>query len=216
MNTDLETPYRLAGEVWDQRIGTARAATTRWQIAFGAMTVIACLAVYGMIDQTRKSTVAPYVVEVEAGPGGRVLRVAPAMERYHPTKAQLQAQARAFIQATRSLPTDPVVARRQWMFAFGIATDKAKHHLGEIGKHSLEDLGKKATTVEITRSIPASEQSYDLTWIESTYDHNGAFLKRTTYSGLVTMILNQPKNEKEVLENPLGVWVDHFSWSAKE
>jgi type IV secretion system protein VirB5 len=213
---ELETPYVLAGQVWDERIGTARAQVTRWQMACGAMACIALLAVYGLIVQSRKAQVVAYIVEVAAD--GHVLDIRPALQHYEPTKAMMLGAARNFIHAVRGLPSDPIVARKQWFYAFGVATDKAKKLLGEqVAKHNLlDDLGKYVIDVEIQRVIFVSNTTIDLTWVETKYNEHRAVEDRKVYSGLVTTVVRQPKNEKEIVENPTGVWIDHFGWSVKE
>jgi type IV secretion system protein VirB5 len=213
---DLETPYRRARQEWDERLGTSRRQTFRWQLAFGAMFIVSAIAVFFLGTQIGKSHVAVHVVDIDTG--GQVLRVMPAPQYYQPTKAQLAWQAKTFITAIRSLPVDPVVARRQWFQAFGVTTDRARQMLATMARENdvLKDVGQRAVQVEITRCIPRSELTYDVQWVEAYYDQN--FVPsgpKRTYSGMVTMVLQQPKNEKEVVENPLGVWVDYFSWSEK-
>ena len=211
-----DTPYQRAGQVWDERLGTARAQVTRWQLACLGCLLVAALAVYGLIIQSRKAQVVAYAVEVSTDGQPRVVR--PALEPYVPTKAAMQHQAREFIQAVRSLPTDVMVVRRQWLWAYGVVTDKGKHLLNaKVQEHNrANEVGTKIVHVEMQRCLPVSEQSFDLTWRETTYDPQGQPLQSTLYSGLISLVLRAPAHEKELWANPLGIWIDHFSWSAKE
>jgi type IV secretory pathway TrbF-like protein len=91
----------------------------------------------------------------------------------------------------------------------------------EMDRHQTEpvpanEVGTKIVHVEMQRCLPVSEQSFDLTWRETTYDSQGQPLQSTLYSGLISLVLRAPAHEKELLANPLGIWIDHFSWSAKE
>src|SRR3546814_12728164 len=60
-----ETPYQRAGQVWAERIGSARAQARNWRLmAFG------CLALTGgrssgLVWQSTQSRVTPYVVAVD-------------------------------------------------------------------------------------------------------------------------------------------------------
>jgi len=213
---EIETPYMAVHQVWDERLGTARAQVTRWQLAAGAFFLLALLAVYGLIVQSQKALVTAYIVEVDTTGAPRVVQ--PAHERYQPTRAAMQHQARQFLTAIRSLPTDAMVARTQWLWAYGQVTARGKRLLTEkVQEHTLlADLGTKIVQVEIHRVLAVSDTSFDVTWREVTYDAQGAQQHAEVYSGLVTFVLRPPSTEAEIQANPLGIWIDHFSWSQKE
>ncbi len=213
---EIDTPYRAAQQVWDERLGTARAQVTRWQLAAGACLLLTLLAVSGLIVQSHKALVTAYIVEVDTTGAPRVVQ--PAREFFEPTRAMMDHQAREFITAIRSLPTDAVVARQRWLWAFGQVTARGKRLLNDAVREQppLDALGHKIVQVEMQRVLPVSDTSVDLTWQERTYDAQGQPLQSAVYSGLVTLMLRHPTTEAEILANPLGVWVDGFSWSRKE
>jgi type IV secretory pathway TrbF-like protein len=60
-----ETPYQRAGQLWDERIGTARVQAANWRLmAFGTLALATGLAV-ALVWQSLQSRVVPYVVEVD-------------------------------------------------------------------------------------------------------------------------------------------------------
>src|SRR3546814_7452468 len=74
------TPYQQAAQVWDERIGSARAQARNWRwMAFGCLG-LSLLMVVGLLWQLGRSTVTPYVVEVDRL--GEVRAVGPALEAY--------------------------------------------------------------------------------------------------------------------------------------
>src|SRR3546814_16953185 len=79
-------PYQQAAQVWDERIGSARAQARNWRwMAFGCL-VLSLLMVAGLLWQPGRSPVTPYLVEVDRL---RALRaVGPDMADYRPTCAQ--------------------------------------------------------------------------------------------------------------------------------
>ena len=83
-----ETPYQKAGQVWDDRIGSARVQAKNWRLmALGCLGL--CFVTSGaLVWRSMQSTVTPYVVEVDETGAARA--VAPAMERYTPTDAPRQ------------------------------------------------------------------------------------------------------------------------------
>ena len=60
-----ETPYQKAGQVWDERIGSARVQARNWRLM-----ALGCLALSfatsgALIWRSLQSTVTPYIVEVD-------------------------------------------------------------------------------------------------------------------------------------------------------
>jgi len=60
-----ETPYQRAGQLWDERIGSARVQAKNWRLmAFGGLILTAGLS-SALVWQSLQSRVTPYVVEVD-------------------------------------------------------------------------------------------------------------------------------------------------------
>src|SRR3954467_7403891 len=82
-----ETPYQRAGQLWDERIGSARVQARNWRLmAFGGLFLTTGLSA-GLLWQSMQSRVLPYVVEVDAL--GEAKAVAPAATEYRPTDPQI-------------------------------------------------------------------------------------------------------------------------------
>ena len=67
-----ETPYQRAGQLWDERIGSARVQARNWRLmAFGGL-FLTCGLSSALVWQSMQSRVVPYVVEVDRiGRGAR-------------------------------------------------------------------------------------------------------------------------------------------------
>ncbi len=77
-----ETPYQRAGQLWDERIGSARVQARSWRlIAFGCLGLTTALS-GGLMWQSLQSRVVPFVVEVDRL--GEARAVTPAEAGYHP------------------------------------------------------------------------------------------------------------------------------------
>ena len=71
-----ETPYQRAGQVWDDRIGSARVQARNWRImAFGSLTLSAGLSA-ALVWQTASGSIVPWVVQIDHL--GQAQAVAPA------------------------------------------------------------------------------------------------------------------------------------------
>ena len=60
-----ETPYQRAGQVWDERIGSARIQAKNWRLAFFGMLVLAGGLAGALVWQSARGTVTPWVVQVD-------------------------------------------------------------------------------------------------------------------------------------------------------
>src|SRR3546814_12043602 len=60
-----DTPYQRAGQLWDERIGSARVQAKNWRLmAFGGLGLTIGLS-SALVWQSMQSRVVPYVVEVD-------------------------------------------------------------------------------------------------------------------------------------------------------
>lgn len=208
---EIETPYSRAGMEWDARLGSARKAAFSWRlVACGALLSNLVLG-GGIIYQSTKATVTPYVVEVTTA--GEVRTVGLAHVAYRPSQAAMQAQLREFVRTIRGLTTDPVVVRERWLQAYASVTPRGTNQLTALARERdpFGKVGKQSIAVDVQRILPVSENSYDVRWIETNYDINGIQTERVAYSGIFGIALKAPKNEQEIRANPLGVWVDSFA-----
>lgn len=104
-----ETPYQRAGQVWDERIGSARAQARSWRLmAIDGMALTVGLSC-ALVWQSLQSRVTPYVVEVDRL--GEANAIAPASVKYEPSDAQIAWFLSRFITNIRSLSLDPVLTR---------------------------------------------------------------------------------------------------------
>ena len=96
------TPYQAAQQCWDDRLGSARVQAKNWRLVAMGAVGFAFVVTGGFIWQVNRTTLTPFVVEVDAI--GEVRSVGPAVERYQPTNAQIAYHVAHFIQNVRSLP----------------------------------------------------------------------------------------------------------------
>ena len=124
-----ETPWQRAGQVWDERIGSARVQARNWRLmALGGLGLSAALS-GGLLWQSMQSRVVPYVVEVDAL--GEARAVAPAEAEYRPTDPQIAWHLGRFVTNVRSISLDPVLMRQNWLSAYDFVTERGSRVLGE-------------------------------------------------------------------------------------
>ena len=144
-----ETPYHRAGQVWDDRIGSARVQARNWRLAFFGMLALSGGLAGGLIWQSARSSVTPWVVEVDKLGAART--VAPADAGFRPSDPQIAWHLAHFIGQVRSLPADPVVLRQNWLEAYNFVTDKGALALNDYARAAdpFGRIGRSQTSIDI-------------------------------------------------------------------
>ena len=209
-----ETPYQRAGQVWDERIGAARVQARNWRLAFFGALALSGALTGGLLWQSARGTITPWVVEVDAL--GQAQAIAPATAGYTPTDPQIAWYLARFISEIRAIPADPVVLRQNWLDAYNYVTDKGALALNAYARSSdpFSKVGKVQVTVEIVSVIRASADSFRITWIERRYADD-ALAATERWSAILTIAVRMPTDADRLKKNPLGVYVHAFDW-AKE
>src|SRR6516165_9364167 len=186
------TPYQKAAQVWDERIGSSRAQAHNWRLmALGSLAVSLILAgILLWIGHSGSTT--PYIVEVDSRGGARA--VGPAIESYKPSDAQIAFHLARFVDNVRSLSIDPVVVRQNWLKAYDYVTDKAAVTLNEYARDNdpFAKIGRVSIAVEVTSVVRASETSFQVRWLERTFE-GGALKETKPQTGLFSIVITPPK-----------------------
>lgn len=206
-----ETPYQKAGQIWDERIGSARTQARNWRLIALGLLGLSFATSGALVWRSLQSSVTPYVVEIDET--GVVRSIGPATDRYTPTDAQIAHHLANFIDNVRSLSVDPVVVRQNWLRAYDYATDKAALTLSEYARENdpFADIGRKSRAVEVVSVVRVSDTSFQARWIEKTYE-NGALTGAKRFTGLFTLIRDTPRDAATLRANPLGLYVHSLNW----
>jgi type IV secretion system protein VirB5 len=206
-----ETPYQKAGQVWDERIGSARVQAKNWRFMAIGCLGLCFVTSSALIWRSMQSTVIPYVVEVDETGAARA--IAPAKSNYTASDAQIAHHLAAFIQHVRGLSIDPVVVRENWLKAYNFVTDRASTTLNEYAQTNdpFAQVGRKSRTVDVISVVRVSDDSFQARWIEKTYE-NGALMSAQRFTGNFTLITQAPSDAATLRANPLGLYVHSLNW----
>jgi type IV secretion system protein TrbF len=208
------TPYQKAAQVWDERIGSARVQARNWRLmAIGCLGLVGGLSLQLAVLSTT-SRVTPYVVEVERG--GNIRAVAPAVESYDPSDAQIAAELARFIEHVREVSIDPVVVKQNWLKAYDYATDRAAQTLNDYAREHdpFAKIGQRSVSVEITSVVRASPTSFQVRWREKAFE-NGSAAGEQSFTGVLTIVTKTPRDAATLHANPLGIYVNAINWSRE-
>ena len=209
-----ETPYQRAGQLWDERIGSARVQAKNWRLmAFGGLFLTTGLA-GALVWQSMQSRVVPYVVEVDSL--GQARAVAPAATDYRPTAPQIAWHLGRFISNVRSRSLDPVLMRENWLSAYDFVTERASLFLGEYARadNPFADVGRRTVSVQVTSVVRASDTSFQVKWTEQQFER-GSLAGTSRWTAMLSVKVQPPRSADVLRKNPLGLYVDAIDWSRE-
>ena len=205
-----ETPYQRAGQIWDERIGSARVQARNWRLACFCTLGLSFVLAGGLVWQSARGTVTPWVVQIDR------LGQATAVADYRPTDPQIAWHLAHFIEQVRSVPADPVVLRQNWLEAYNYVTDKGALSLNDYARTNdpFSKIGKAQIAVDVSSVIRASADSFRVEWVERHYvDDSLAATER--WSAILTIAVQTPTDADRLKKNPLGVYVHALNWSKE-
>ncbi|MGX8009613.1 conjugal transfer protein TrbF [Mesorhizobium sp. ORM8.1] len=208
------TPYQKAGQLWDERIGSSRVQARNWRLmALGCLALATGLS-GGLVWQSMQSRVVPYVVEVDRF--GEARAVTSAIRDYEPTDAQIAWHLGRFIQNIRSVSTDPVLVRQNWLAAYDFASDRAALFLNEYAKANdpFGQIGTRSVSVQVTSVVRASGSSFQVKWTEQVFER-GSLASTTRWTAILTIMIRPPSNTDQLRKNPLGLFINAIDWSRE-
>ena len=208
------TPYQRAAQMWDERIGSARVQARNWRLmSFGCLALSVGLS-GGLLWQSMQSRVVPYVVEVDRF--GEARAVAPAIQNYRPADAQIAWHLGRFITNVRSVSTDPVLVRQNWLAAYDFATDRAALFLNEYARTNdpFSAIGTRSVSVQVTSVVRASDSSFQVKWTEQVFER-GSLAGTTRWTAILTVVIQPPHTADALRKNPLGLFVNAIDWSRE-
>ena len=209
----VETPYQRVRQIWDQRLGSALVQAKNWRfmaIMSGLSTLILLILLIIVLRSQNN-----YVYVAEVAKDGAVKNVAMLKRSYQPTLAQKEFFLSMFIQMLRGVPLDPVVAKKAWTDAYSFLSRPVADKLSKEWQQNnpAHLLGKKTVSVVVDNINPISDNTFNMTWTETTLAMNDQKPVTTRYSGVVTTTTIQPTSQKQIMKNPLGLYIINFNFS---
>lgn len=209
-----DTPYKRARQEWDARMGSAVLSARAWRAtAFASLGLAGLLGAGAMTIALQQRT---FVHVVEVSPEGQVMNVRAADASWSPSEAQTAYHLGRFVRLVRSLPTDGVVLRENWLEAYRFLTPQAAAHLSEVARANdpFLSLGRVGRTVHIRSVLARSKDTWEVSWVERATNATGT-TDGELYTGVFTVTTRAPRTADDIAANPLGLLISNFSWSRE-
>lgn len=212
-----QTPYQRAKKIWDQRLGSSLIQAKNWRLMAvinGSIALILLVLLIGLLITSSHKQV--FIAEVTEN--GHVNNVSLLKATYKPTLAQKEYFITQFVNMIRSVPLDPVAAKKEWTTAYNFLSQRAakKLSLQWQKNNPMKLLGKKTVTVAVENVQPITDDTFNVTWRETAIPIDGLNPSNITYSGVFTTTIIQPTLQQQIMKNPLGIYIVDFNFSSQQ
>jgi type IV secretion system protein VirB5 len=212
----VETPYMRAQQVWDDRMGSARAQAANWRLAAFAAFGLSFVTLSGYIYERSNTHVATYVIPVDQA--GRPGTIELAGRAYQPTKAETAYFLSDWVSWVRSRsPSDAVVNAASALRAYNFVDGSGRGELDALEKASQAAMAatpNQAVTVQVQSVIQRSPNSFQVNWTETAF-REGDTAKVTRWTGIFGTIVKPPHDEAALRRNPLGIFINSVQISQE-
>jgi len=209
-----ETPYQKAKQEFDELIGSSRVQAKNWRLACFCTLIVLFVSVVGLIFLSTRSKVIPYIIEVNEHGNVRQIGKLEQVE-YKPKLTIIKYFLSQFVSKIRSIPTDPVLLKKNFLSAYNFVTPKGRNVLNDFAKKydPFAMIEKNTVSVAISNVVQMSEASYQVKWQEEVFTKNGVLTGTDRYTGIFNIIVKAPENEKLLFLNPMGIFIYFFDIS---
>ena len=210
--------HLLAEGAWMERYGTYIAETRAWRRTAILSLIIAAVSCGGMVWIGSKSQVVPYVVKVDKL--GSAVAVDRADQAEGPDRTVITAQLARWITDVRTVYADASAQKALVTEAYAMINKRggAYNMLNEYmrGHDPFQRAKTETVGVEVQSVLPLAGDSWRIEWREETRSREGKLVSSgQQYQATVSISVSPPTDEGTLRINPMGLYVDAFSWAQR-
>ena len=210
-----KSPYLAARDEWNERYRDLIVAARNWRLLAVTSSVVALVAVLGLIVIGAKPKVIPYIVAVDNL--GKVVSQGTAVQASVADDRLKRAALWSWVQDWRMVSSDGTVEKNaiERVYAqIGNGTPAAIRISDAYRDGSPLKLAQTETvSVNVHALYASSKDSYEVEWTETTFDLKGEQIGTQNLKGVITISIHPPDDEGLARVNPLGIYVTNVSWS---
>ncbi|WP_017161542.1 conjugal transfer protein TrbF [Xanthomonas phaseoli] len=210
-------PYLAARREWNERYGDYIKTAQTWRVVGLISLVIAAIATAGMAYIGSQNKLVPYVVEVDRLGAARA--VSPAQRADRPSANNVRAALGRWVENCRAVSLDAGAQRRFNRECYGYINRRgpAYSQLNDffVNNDPFKRAETEVVTVEVQLPMPVSDDTWRVEWVETVRGRDGRVLSKTPMQATASLVIQPPTDEATILMNPLGIYVNTFSWSQR-
>lgn len=210
-------PYVDARREWNERYGDYIKQAHHWRVVAFVSSLVALIAVLGVVYVGAQSKVVPYVVQVDKL--GEAAAVARADRTTSVNARVIKAYLARFVADWRSITVDrqaqkSAIDRVYAMLPSGsVALGKMNDHFRSHNPFALA--ATQSVDITVNDLLPISGETWQVDWLEVVRDSHGEVKSKVRMKASIIVGITPPKEERLILINPLGVYITDLNWSQQ-
>lgn len=215
-NNDLDNPFFQAQQLYYDSIGAYVKIAAQWRLAAVICLAVAVASLGLNIVQISQNKVVPYVVAVDKLGSALAVRRA---DTASPTPLSvIQAELANMVASWRTVTADLDLQAKMLDRLSAFARGAAKGVLTEwFEKNNPVARAKSGRLVSVNVKgvpLPVSPKSWRIEWQETVRNHVGITVDVTQYEATMTVLIQPPRTDAEILRNPGGVYITELSYGT--
>lgn len=183
------------------------------------LAAVCAVAVHGAVSLARQSRIVPYIVEVDRL--GQPLAFGRVEEMSVPEERLLRGEVARFLDAMRTVHTDPVAQNRMIDRGYAYTRGAARAYVDAYfstprnNPHLAAREILRLVDVRAVRRVAGSAGTWEVQWEEYEVPVRGGAATVRPWQGTLRTAVVPPRDEQALFDNPLGVYVTDLSWSPQ-
>lgn len=211
------SPYHAARWARDRHVEELENRIRYLRALIFILVAVTAIGVHGAVTLARQSRIVPYIVEVDrlgqTRAIGRVEEVPPPAERH------IRRDLARFVEAMRTVTTDPVAQNalidRSFTFTRGPARSYVDEYFSVPGNspHAISRHLIRRVNVRTVRRMAGSANTWEIGWEESEVPLRGGTATVRAWQGTARTAVIPPKDEPDLLANEFSIYITDLSWA---
>lgn len=212
-----ESPYLRARQEWNERYGDYIKSAHQWRLAAIGSIAVALVAVGGMVSLSIQQKVVPYAVELNGH--SEVVRVVRADVMARPTTNQVRASLRSWVIGARTVYVDRRAQQNllDATYAMTMPDSPAFQTLSNYHRENnpYERTVRETAEITVNAIVPVSGETWQVEWTEIVKQRSGKVVDQKAWQGSFTISISPPTDDRQIMINPLGIYVKQFAWTTR-
>jgi type IV secretion system protein VirB5 len=216
---EIKSPYLdEARGSFNEMYGSYVHAARQWRWAFCGVTVLAAISISGNVLQITQQKIVPYAVEFNEH--AEAVRITRADEMAQPNQDQIRAGLRNWLIGSRTVYVDRRAHENLFKMVYAMTLPASSAYKALYDYHTInnpyEVSEKNTIEVVINYVQPISEKTFMIEWTETRRERSGSVLDSRVWQASATVAIVPPTEESQIMVNPIGLFVEQFSWGPRQ
>jgi type IV secretion system protein VirB5 len=210
-----EDPFLAGRKEAAERYGFLSKNAAQWRLMTIILLFLCVFCVVMIVRISASRTVVPYIIQVDSH--GYEVAIAPVAPSKIDSRLVI-ARVGRYVKSLKTVYNDVQAQMELMNFVYLTTPSNTPAQTRYIEYYQMnnpmEISGKYQVLVTINSVLSLSEKKWQCEWTEQGLNKdsgNSVFKKQ--YRGIFDVAINTPTNMKEILENPLGIFITDFNFS---